>query len=105
MEFFNNFRYQEVFDDERKFPYFRDHPLSDDRIEALRVRVEHQAHVDAADSAEAVAQHAVMKAKIEAFEDGPYRTLIDYPDKDQSFPARYARPYRASIRRTRPTMR
>lgn len=91
VEFFNNFRYQEVFDDERKFPYFRDHPLSDDRIEALRVRVEHQAHADAVDSAETVAEHAVMKAKIEAFEDGPYRTLIDYPDKDQSFPARYAR--------------
>jgi predicted Zn-dependent protease len=91
VEFFNNFRYQEVFDDERKFPYFRDHPLSDDRIEALRVRVEHQGHIDAVDPADAIALHALMKAKIEAFMDGPARTFIDYPDTDKSFPARYAR--------------
>ena len=38
VDFFNNFRYQEVFDDEKKYPYFRDHPLTDDRIEALTVR-------------------------------------------------------------------
>jgi predicted Zn-dependent protease len=91
VEFFNNFRYQEVFDDERKFPYFRDHPLSDDRIEALRVRVEHEPHVAAADAPELIALHAVMKAKIEAFMDGPSRTFIDYPETDQSFAARYAR--------------
>ena len=91
VDFFNNFRYQEVFDDERKFPYFRDHPLSDERIEALRVRVEQQSHVGVVDSPEAIAQFALMKAKIEAFLDGPYQTLNDYPDSDQSFPARYAR--------------
>jgi predicted Zn-dependent protease len=91
VEFFNNFRYQEVFDDERKFPYFRDHPLSDDRIEALRVRVEHQPHIGAPDSAEAETAHVLMKAKIEAFMEGPARTFIDYPDTDRSFAARYAR--------------
>lgn len=91
VDFFNTYRYQEVFDDERKFPYFRDHPLSDERIEALKVRVEEQPHVGAIDSPEAKARHEVMKAKIEAFESGPYRTLIDYPDTDTSFAARYAR--------------
>ena len=91
VRFLDNFRYQEVFDDERKFPYFRDHPLSDDRIEALRVRVEKEPHVNAVDSAEAIAAHNLMKAKIEAFLVGPYQTLIDYPDSDTSFPARYAR--------------
>ena len=91
VDFFNNFRYQEVFDDERKYPYFRDHPLSDDRIEALAARVEHEPHYGAVDSPEAIARHEVMKAKIEAFMDGPGQTLIDYPDTDTSFPARYAR--------------
>lgn len=91
VSFLDNFRYQEVFDDERKYPYFRDHPLSDDRIEALRVRVEHEAHYSAADTPEANAAHQIMKAKIEAFTVGPYQTLIDYPESDTSFPARYAR--------------
>jgi predicted Zn-dependent protease len=91
VNFFDNFRYQEVFDDERKFPYFRDHPLSDDRIEALRARVEQEPHAGAVDSPAAIAAHQLMKAKLEAFIDGPYQTAIDYPDTDQSFPARYAR--------------
>jgi predicted Zn-dependent protease len=91
VSFLDNFRYQEVFDDERKFPYFRDHPLSDDRIEALRVRVEKEPHSDAVDAPDAIAAHNLMKAKIEAFLMGPYQTLIDYPPSDTSFPARYAR--------------
>ena len=91
VDFFNYYRYQEVFDDEKKFPYFRDHPLSDDRISALTVRVNQQAHVNVVDTPEAIARHALMKAKLEAFMGGPYQTFIDYPDTDQSFPARYAR--------------
>ncbi|HEY1562771.1 MAG TPA: M48 family metalloprotease [Caulobacteraceae bacterium] len=91
VSFFDHYRYQEVFDDERKFPYFRDHPLSDDRIEALRVRVEKEPHASAMDSPEAIAAHNLMKAKIEAFMMGPYQTLIDYPESDTSFAARYAR--------------
>src|SRR5947209_11317 len=70
VNFFDNFRYQEVFDDEKKFPFFRDHPLTDDRIEALRVRVEHQPHVAVEDPSSEVAEHLVMHAKLEAFLDG-----------------------------------
>ncbi|MDB5484023.1 MAG: zinc metalloprotease [Caulobacteraceae bacterium] len=91
VDFFNNFRYQEVFDDERKFPFFRDHPLTDDRIEALATRVEKQPHYGAADAPEAIARHAVMKAKLEGFLDGAGQVVGDYPETDTSFPARYAR--------------
>jgi predicted Zn-dependent protease len=91
VDFFNEYRYQEVFDDERKYPYFRDHPLTDDRIEALAARVEHQPHVDAVDTPEAIARHDLMKAKIEGFLDSPYQTLDDYPATDLTFAARYAR--------------
>lgn len=91
VSFFDNFRYQEVFDDEKKYPFFRDHPLTDDRIEALRARVAHQPHIDAVDSPDAIATHALMKAKLEAFLDGPGQTFNDYPTTDTSFPAKYAR--------------
>ncbi len=91
VEFFDEYRYQEVFDDERKFPYFRDHPLTDDRIEALAAKVEHQPHVGAVDSPEAIARFEIMRAKLTGFLNGSMQTLIEYPETDQSFPARYAR--------------
>ncbi len=91
VDFFNSFRYQEVFDDEKKFPFFRDHPLTDDRIEALSVRVNGQPHVGVTDGPQAIAKHEIMKAKLIAFLDGPGQTFISYPMSDQSFPARYAR--------------
>lgn len=91
VDFLNNFRYQELFDDERKYPFFRDHPLSDDRIEALTARVEHQPHYNVVDTPEAIEHHAIMRAKLEGFLDGAGQTLIDYPPSDTSFPARYAR--------------
>lgn len=91
VDFFNNFRYQEVFDDEKKFPFFRDHPLTDDRIEALSTRVAQQAHYGAVDSPEAIYRHALMKAKLEGFLNAAYQVAQDYPPSDTSFPARYAR--------------
>lgn len=91
VEFFDNFRYQEVFDDERKYPFFRDHPLTDDRIEALSTRVAQQPHYGATDSPAALARHAIMKAKLEGFLLGAGQVMADYPDTDTSFPARYAR--------------
>ncbi len=91
VDFFNNFRYQEVFDDERKYPFFRDHPLTDDRIGALATRVEQQPHYAAEDSPASIERHALMRAKLEGFLSGPGQTFADYPETDQSFPARYAR--------------
>ncbi len=91
VEFFDNFRYQEVFDDEKKYPFFRDHPLSDDRIEALTTRVNHQAHVGVVDTPEAIERHAIMVAKLKGFLQGVGETMNDYSATDTSFPARYAR--------------
>ncbi|MFN9928637.1 MAG: M48 family metallopeptidase, partial [Phenylobacterium sp.] len=58
-EFFDNFRYQEVFDQARRFAYFRSHPISSDRIESLRRKVQQQPHYQAKDSPEALAEHAI----------------------------------------------
>ncbi len=91
IDFFNNFRYEEVFDNVRRFKWFDDHPLTDDRIDALRIRAEHQPHWNAVDPPERIAKHALMVAKLRAFMNMPQQTLMDYPESDTSFPARYAR--------------
>ncbi len=91
VDFFENFRAQEVFSDERRYPYFRSHPLSGQRIEALRRPVEAASHYGNVDSPERQAQHALMLAKIHAFMDAPTETLRAYPESDAGFPARYAR--------------
>jgi predicted Zn-dependent protease len=89
--FFENFRSQEVFSDARRYPYFRSHPLSSDRIENLRRFVAEQPHYEHRDSPERLAQHALILAKIHAFMDNPRETLRDYPETDTALPARYAR--------------
>ena len=91
VSFFENFRSQEVFSDARRYPYFRSHPLSSNRIETLRRYVQEQPHYDHRDSPERMAQHALILAKIHAFMDPPNATLRDYPSTNTSLPGRYAR--------------
>src|ERR1700758_94075 len=62
VNFFNNFRYEEVFSDAKKYPFWVDHPLTDDRIEALTVRARAQPHWSTKDTPEMIAQFEVMKA-------------------------------------------
>lgn len=89
-EFFDNFRYQEVFDEARRFAYFRSHPISSDRIESLRRKVEVQPHYHKKDSAEAMAEHAIMKAKLDGFLN-PGVAITKYSEKATDYPSRYAR--------------
>jgi predicted Zn-dependent protease len=89
-EFFNNFRYQEVFSQYRRYRYFIDHPLSSDRIDSLASRVAAMPHYRQVDSPEAMAEHEIMKAKLEGFLQ-PQVAIVKYAETDRSFPARYAR--------------
>ena len=91
VDFFDNFRYEEVFSGAKRYPFFQSHPISSERIEALRVRAQQQPHYNVVDSPEALAQHAIMVAKLKAFTNLPQQTFIDYPESDTSYPARYAR--------------
>jgi predicted Zn-dependent protease len=91
VNFFNNFRYEQVFSDAKKYPFWVDHPLTDERIESITVRAKAQRHWDATSTPEQVAAFELMKAKIKAFMNRPYQTYIDYPESDTSFAARYAR--------------
>lgn len=90
VEFFDKFRYQEVFQEARRFPYFRSHPLSSERIELLRSKVESQPHYNVVDSPADMERHEIMKAKIIGFTQ-PQTALIKYAESDKTYPARYAR--------------
>ncbi|MBX3483561.1 M48 family metalloprotease [Phenylobacterium sp.] len=89
-DFFDNFRYQEVFDEARRYGYFRSHPISSDRIEALRRRVEVQPNYNKTDSPDAMAEHAIMKAKLDGFIN-PQISITKYDEKATDYPSRYAR--------------
>jgi predicted Zn-dependent protease len=89
--FFDNFRSQEIFSEARRYAFFRSHPLTSDRIEALRLRVEKQPHYGTEDTPEALAQHALVVAKIKAFMNHSGQTFVDYKETDTGYPARYAR--------------
>lgn len=91
VDFFDKFRYEEVFDHAHQYPFFQSHPLTSDRIEALRVRAERQPHYNVVDSPEAIERHKIMVAKLKGFMDPPYQVLAEYKETDTSFPARYAR--------------
>jgi predicted Zn-dependent protease len=89
-EFFDNFRYQEVFSEAKRYKYFINHPLSSDRIDALQHRVEALPHYGVVDSPEALAKHEIMKAKLEGFIN-PQTAIVKYSETDKAYPARYAR--------------
>lgn len=89
--FFEKFRAQEVLSQARRYPYFRSHPLSSNRIDALRERVEESPYTDVLDSPDDQHDHEMMKAKLRGFLEGPQIVFSRYPLSDQSQYARYAR--------------
>jgi predicted Zn-dependent protease len=95
LDFFNNFREQELYSVNRRQPYFQSHPLSSDRVEALRNRVEHAEYRTAKDSDDDVMRFKMMQAKLYGYIESAGRTYSRYPDTDKSLPARYARAFAA----------
>lgn len=85
------FRYAVKQDDDQA--YGRTHPLSGDRIQALReVYVVDPAWDKASDPA-LEARFQRVKAKLEGYMAEPERTLRKFPETNKSVPARYARAY------------
>ncbi|WP_284388310.1 M48 family metalloprotease [Algimonas ampicilliniresistens] len=91
IDFFDNFRVQEVLSYSRRYEYFRSHPLSANRIDKLRERVAESPFVDVLDSDEDIERHTMMQAKLRGFLDAPQMVFNRYPLTDKSLPARYAR--------------
>lgn len=90
-EFFTKFRYNEILGEARREPYFRSHPLSGDRIQALQNRVNDQPNKDTPDTPDDIHRLKMSQAKIQGFLYTPARTFVKYPQSDQSVYARYAR--------------
>jgi predicted Zn-dependent protease len=89
-EFFDNFRYQEVFAEFRRYKYFIDHPISSERIDSLESRVKAMPNYNKTDSPQALAEHEIMKAKLEGFIN-PQVAITKYDEKATDYPSRYAR--------------
>lgn len=91
VEFFEKFRYQEVLSNARRYPYFRGHPLSSDRIDKLREVVGESPFVNVQDTDEEQFALVMAQAKIVGFIDAPQTVFSKFPETDTSQPARYAR--------------
>lgn len=91
VEFFENFRYQEVLSDARRYPYFRSHPLASDRIRTVRGLAEATGLMETPASPHVQKQYEMMRAKLIGFLDSPLKVRREYPPTDTSEPARYAR--------------
>lgn len=72
-------------------PYLQTHPLANDRMSALKRRVEASPYYDVEDSPEEIERLRFIQAKIRGFLHEPNSTLRHYPLTDQSEPAHYAR--------------
>ena len=91
IDFFEKFRAQEVLSQARRYPYFRGHPLSADRIDALRERVEESEYTIKPDTEDHQHRLDMTKAKLRGFLEGPQLVFSRFPPTDTSKPARYAR--------------
>ncbi|MGB0671125.1 MAG: M48 family metalloprotease [Rhodospirillales bacterium] len=91
LEFFEILEGQELLAQSRQDPYVRSHPLTRDRIDAMRAAIARSPNADKASPADEIERHARMKAKLSAFIESPVITLRRYPESDTSLPARYAR--------------
>ncbi|MEZ6001503.1 M48 family metalloprotease [Hyphomonas sp.] len=91
VEFFEKFRAQEVISQARRYPYFRSHPLASDRIRNVRMLADESPTRDVPPTDREQHQYEMMRAKLIGFLDTPGKVRREYPDSDQSEPARYAR--------------
>ncbi len=73
--------------------FVRTHPLSSQRISRLREDYTRDPAWDAPDDVVIQTRFERVKAKLSGYLSTPERTLLDYPETDQSVAARYARAY------------
>jgi predicted Zn-dependent protease len=91
VEFMTKFQYEQLMTEQKRQPYFQTHPVSSDRIQALRKRAEEITARSQPQSQRDIDSLAMMKAKLVGFIGPPARVAVRYPKTDQSLPAKYAR--------------
>lgn len=90
LDFFGELEGEEMLQPENQDPYVRTHPLTQDRIDAVRAHVE-EANIPYGATKEQQLRHDRMVAKLYAFLKPQASTLQRYPESDTSLVARYAR--------------
>lgn len=91
IEFFENFREDDIRYNAERFKYFYTHPLAKERIRSLRTGAEESGLMDVPDSAENIDKLKRMQAKLTGFLGDFNDVNAKYPASDQSVYARYAR--------------
>lgn len=91
LEFFEILKRDEVTKTSEQNPYIRSHPLTGERVAAIRSHVEESPYSERKLGKEYRDMHNRMRAKLDAFLLTPAHTLRLYPVGDTSVPARYAR--------------
>lgn len=92
LEFFETLGDQDVLINRRsQDPYTRSHPLTRDRVEAVRDHVKRSQYSNRADPPAFALAHKRIQAKLRGFLNRPRVVLRRYPVADTSVEARYAR--------------
>ena len=90
LEFMQIIAGQEVLLASRQDPYLRTHPLTRDRMQFLENQYANSPYRDRPPDPELQYLHERMRAKLIGFLESPREVKRQYPDADQSLPARYA---------------
>ncbi|RMF08524.1 MAG: M48 family peptidase, partial [Alphaproteobacteria bacterium] len=93
VDFFERLGDQELLYTTNQDPYVRSHPLTRDRINALKDQVEESPYADAPNPDDFDDLFERMKAKLVGYFQPPRATFAKYPEHDKSLYARYARAY------------
>jgi predicted Zn-dependent protease len=87
---FKHFADESLFAAHGANPYFQNHPMPQERMDALAEMVK-TPYWDKKDPPELQFRHDMMRAKLYGFTERPLTVLRRYPSTDTSLPARYAR--------------
>jgi predicted Zn-dependent protease len=91
LEMFESLRRQESARNQQSDPFLRDHPLTSERITAMRNHIQESSIPMDAVPSNFAAMHARVLAKLAGFTDSYEAVMSHYPVSDTSVAARYAR--------------
>ena len=93
VSFFETLEQQELLYTTNRDPYIQSHPLTQDRVDALKKQVQDSPYYNAPNPDHFDELYERMKAKLVGYLQPLRVTLQRYPVDDDSLPARYARAY------------
>lgn len=93
LEFMQILEGQELLNAANQDPYARTHPLTSDRIDAIRAHISSSPYSNTAEDPVMQLAFERAKAKLVGYFEQPTLTLRKFPTSDVSIPARYARAF------------